>query len=110
LLGSPHAQFQLAVDPMLRPIVHEPGEVIFEQYASGTKLLFLKDGTAKCSTTLSAQPHMLYTIDDDGELFGEHAILGVHSDIECRALTRVDVFQLEISSLEVLLRQVSLSA
>ena len=81
-------EFQLAADQLqlLKPIIYEPREVLIRQYATSSTLLFLNDGTLRCSTTISSQPRMLYTIREQGDLCGEHALLDKPCDVEVCAL------------------------
>ena len=97
-------EFQLAVDPLLHPVVYEPSDVIFERGSLRSsrmkphhQLFFLIDGTAKCSTRIAGRERMLYTVREEGEIFGEHVVLGhqgIAADVSCVALSRCDVFSL----------------
>lgn len=103
-------EFQLAVDPMLRPVVLEEGELIFEQgslrsskSAPQMTLLFLCEGAVKASTRIGSREKMLYTIREEGDLFGEHTLLSQRSDVTCYALMRCDLFSLSLHDLFSLL-------
>ena len=117
LFSTEHAsyatdEFQLAVDPILRPMVHEPGELIFEQGSHRSSksapymtLLFLCEGTVKCSTRIAGKDKTLYSIRDEGDLFGEHVLFQKTADVSAFALTRCDVFSLLLADLFVLLER-----
>ena len=99
-------EFQLQVDPLLKPIVYEPRDLIFEQ-GSGIQgsavgsawLYFLNEGTIKASTTIAGHSRMLYSIREEGDLFGEHCLIDKKADVTCVAVARCDVFRISRSEL-----------
>jgi len=98
-------EFQLAVAPMLKPSVHEPGELLVEQYTYSHQLLFMSDGMVKCGTTISGHSRMLYTVREEGDLMSEHCLLEKASDVWIEPLSRCDIFRLALDDLERLMER-----
>ena len=89
--------FQLAAHPMLKPILREAKEVIFEKMTMGEDLFFLARGNVIASGDLKLT---FFSLNSPGAFFGAHALFDRPSNWACTAQVRCELFCMARADLE----------
>jgi len=87
--------FQLAVYPLLRPVVRESKEDVVKKGEFSQELYFLHRGSVAATadwTDEDMEPRQLFQLDDPGCSISEHVLTEGPADVSYRAVSRCEFF------------------